>query len=263
VLTAVLAHGAGNVDPALAAAAVIGPALAYGLGASRRRGGRPGRRRRDAAFAGGLAAAGAAIAPPLDLLAAGSVSAHMVQHLLLLAVAAPLLAASAPVATFLRGLPGPARALARRTRRAWFVRSLAAVGRQPVAVAAVHGAVLWAWHAPVPYEAALDDRALHVLAHATFLATAIAAWVVILRSPPAGGLLALFALSLQSSLLAALLTFSPRPWYATYTLSDQQVAGVLMWVPAGLVHLGAGLWLLRTWLADERPGGARPVLGDL
>lgn len=262
VLTPVIAHQGQltwHVDP-LVLVGLVGTAWLYHRGG---RGAEPPWRAR--VFHAGLAAVAVALLTPLDGMAAELASAHMVQHVLLVLVAAPLLALAGPSHRLLRGLPrrlrrasGPVRrrlGLSPPTRR---LRSAAA------AIWLLHVVVLWGWHAAVLYDAALRSPVVHAVEHATFLATAVLFWVVVASVRDRRGIadgtaiLLVFTMSLQSVFLSALLTFAPTPWYEGYAtttaawgldrLADQQLAGVIMWVPAGAVYLVAGLWLVTAWL---------------
>lgn len=226
-----------------------------------------GRRRdpwRDRCFAGAIVALAVALVSPLDPLSGSLASAHMVQHVLIVLVAAPLLAWRPAGPILLAGSPVALRRATARGRRTPLVRSLLAASRQPAAVWLLHVATLWFWHASVPYDAALRSDWIHAAEHASFAVTAVLFWRVVLsprtavRAPYAVGLILVFAMALQSVFLSALLTFATGPWYDAYAgtttawgfepLADQQLAGVIMWVPAGLVHLGVGLGLLVAWL---------------
>jgi len=277
MLTGVVAHagqppaphdlwGAWNLDPVLVAGfAVVVAAYRNGWSGGPRR---DLDRRRARCFTGALLALGVALLSPLDALSGALASAHMVQHLLLVLVAAPLLALSAPSSTLLRGSPLGVRRAAGRWRRRLRLRraSLRAVAH-PVTVWLLHVVTLWFWHAAVPYDAALDNRLLHVIEHASFLVTAVLFWRVVVgtRSPervPNGlGVLSVFAMAMQSVLLSVLLTFARAPWYSGYAttttpwglapLADQQLAGVIMWIPAGLLYLGTALALLAAWIRED------------
>ena len=262
MLTPDTVWGAWNLQPTLLFAFFLA-ALAY----------RRGRQRdvwRARCFAGSLVILGIALVSPLDALAGALASAHMVQHVLLLLVAAPLLALSAPSSTLLRGSPLPLRQAAGRwRRRAGLTHRNLRVLRHPVAVWLLHVAVLWSWHAAVPYDAALDSGLLHAVEHATFLVTALWFWQVVMGARGAGrvpqglGVLLVFGMAMQSVFLSALLTFARTPWYAGYAattapwglepLADQQLAGVIMWIPAGLVYLAVGVTLMVTWLQALEP----------
>jgi putative membrane protein len=238
--------------------------ILYARGA-RRLAARPGAARalgrwRPAGFLGGATVLAVALGSPLHQAAEASLAAHMVQHLLLIVVAAPLLAWGRPL-TVLAVTGTPVRAVVRRT--APLVRALLA---RPLLVWTAHVGVLWLWHLPRPYMAALADPVVHAVEHVTLLGTAVLFWLVVAEPDaaarqgwiPAAGYL--FAAAMQSTVLGALLTLSDSPWYpAAATLEglvDQQRAGVLMWVPGGLVYLGATLTVvarpLRT--AERRSG---------
>jgi cytochrome c oxidase assembly factor CtaG len=281
VLTVVVAHAgepvephdlwaAWNVDPL-----VIG-ALAVVVWAYRR--GRIGGRRRDTdvwrarCFTGALGAIGLALISPLDALSGVLASAHMVQHVLLIVVAAPLLALAAPSSALLRGTPiAVRRATGRWRHRLGLTHANLAPLRHPVGVWLLHVATLWLWHARVPYDAALDNDLVHLVEHASFLATALLFWRVVMGARGAGrvsqgfGVMLIFAMALQSVLLSVLLVFARTPWYDGYAdttsawgfeqLADQQLAGAIMWVPAGFVYVAAGLTLMAAWLRTAERAG--------
>jgi len=200
---------------------------------------------------------------------------HMAEHELLTVVAAPLLAAARPGVPYLLALP-----LARRRRVARWIshggpRRLWRALVRPGVAWALHGAALWLWHAPALFEAALRSEAIHYLQHVTLLATALLFWASILpRRADARtrlvGVFSLFTTSMHMTLLGALLTLSPTVWYASYAtqsapaslsaLEDQQVAGLIMWVPAGLVYVAAALGLCAAVLRGD---GRRPRIGTI
>lgn len=222
--------------------------------------------RRQVAFWAGLTAVAVAVLSPIDTASAALASAHMVQHVLLVLIAAPLLALSAPGAALARGLPGPIRRRAPGLRRrarldAAAVRAL----RSPVGRWLAYVATLWIWHSAALYGAAVDHGALHGAEHGLFLVTALAVWSVILgptrmRVPRGAGVMLVFGLALQTVFLSALLTFAREPWYEPYAntaplwglspLADQQLAGVLMWVPAGFLHVVIAVALLAAWIRE-------------
>jgi putative membrane protein len=226
-----------------------------------------------AAFAAGLAAVALALLSPLDALAGGLFAAHMAQHMLLVMVAAPLLVLGAPGLPLLLALPpGWRRRASRLGRNAVAGGAWRLLNRPPVAWA-LHVGALWLWHLPGPYQAALASQAVHAAEHASFLGTAVLFWWVALvprRRAPAGprsgegqpgvslNLLYLFAAALQGSALGALLVLAPAPLYPLQALgsarlrvaplADQQLAGLVMWIPADLVYLGTAGWLFARWL---------------
>lgn len=274
MLTPILAHSgqplaphdlwsAWNLDPALLGGFLLA-ALAY------RRGQTGGPRRpidtwRAKCFTLALVALALALLSPLDALSSALASAHMVQHLLLLLVAAPLLALSAPSSAILRGSPlAVRRASGRWRRRLGLTHANLAVLRHPAAAWLLHVGVVWFWHAATPYDAALDNELLHVLEHASFLLTAVLFWHTVIGVRGAArvsgglGVLLVFAMAMQSVFLSALLTFARTPWYSGYAtttaswgldpIADQQLAGVIMWIPAGGIYLAVALALLVTWI---------------
>ena len=205
------------------------------------------------AFTTGLAAVAVALLSPLDTLADTSFSAHMGQHLLLMAVAAPLLALGSPELALLWSVSRGTRVvLGREIHRGRYLTSL------PVAFT-LHSFALWAWHAPPLYEAALHDAVLHALEHLTLLGTGLLFWSAAFfglhrnTGQVGAAILYVFAFAAQCTGLGALITLSRTPWYASYpSLDDQVLAGVLMWVPAGMLYLAYALLLLGCWLHPLR-----------
>lgn len=214
-----------------------------------------------------------ALISPLDALGGSLFSAHMTQHQLLMVAAPPLLLLGAPSVGVLWGLPHTVRrtvglALARVGRsRAW--RALT----HPLVAWSLHALAIWAWHVPSLYERTLWSDATHAAQHLSFTGSALLFWWTVLR-PRQGGegvaVLALLATAVHSSILAALLTFSARPWYLAYggrthawglsLLEDQQLGGLIMWVPSGAVYTAVALWLFVAWLgAIERRAAQHPA----
>jgi putative membrane protein len=219
--------------------------------------------RRAYSFVAGLAVVAVALSPPLDGAAGRRFSAHMVQHLLLMLAAAPLLVAARPGAMLLQALPVPLRARVGRTlhRPGWRVARRVATNPVVVLTLAVGG--FWAWHLPRLYEAALTNDGVHVLEHGTFLAGAFLFWSVVLDPGPNRRLSLgatcgfVFAAMLTNIWLAAGLAFATTPLYSVYAghgaeaaLVDQQLAGVVMWVPADVVYFVTLMMLFRRILRD-------------
>jgi putative membrane protein len=219
-------------------------------------------RRRAASFAAGLAVVAVALSPPLDGAAGRRFSAHMVQHLLLILAAAPLLVAGRPGARLMESLPVPRRARLGRSLHRPGCRAIFRLATNPVVVLTVAVGGFWAWHLPRLYEAALRNDAVHVLEHATFLGGAFLFWSIVLDPGPKRrlGLGAtcgfVFAAMLTNIWLSAGLAFAPTPLYAAYAgsgagaLADQQLAGVIMWVPADVVYFVTLVLLFRRLLSD-------------
>ncbi len=168
---------------------------------------------------------------PLCALASALFSARVFHHVLLVAAVAPLLALAFP------------------SRR---------LGSPPLAMlVAANAIILWLWHAPVPYEWGLASVPSYWLMQVSLLASAWLMWRAILAptTQPGPALVALVATIAQMGLLGALIVFAPRPLYLVHLastapwglspLTDQQLGGLLMWVPAMLPYLGVGLW--RAW----------------
>jgi cytochrome c oxidase assembly factor CtaG len=215
-----------------------------------------------------LAVLGLMLALPLHAWGRLRFAPHMAEHELFTVVAAPLLAAGRPAVPYLLALPLAwrrriARWINRGPRRLW--RTLV----RPGVAWALHGAALWLWHAPALFEAALRSEAIHYLQHVSLLATALLFWASILpRRADARtrivGVFSLFTTSMHMTLLGALLTLSPTVWYASYAraspglspLEDQQIAGLIMWVPAGLVYVAVALGLCAALL---REGSGPPI----
>jgi len=220
-----------------------------------------------------------ALCPPVHRLADAWLSVHMIQHLALVLVAAPLLAAGRPATTILGALPRTAR---RRVARIFSGiparRPMRTLLRHPGLAWGTHVGALWAWHTPWLYERALASPALHAAEHASFLLSAVAFWGVLVRPHDrrrlgvGAGLVYLFAAAIQSTVLGALLTLADRPWYAAHrssldqigarsALEDQHVAGLIMWIPAGGVYLAAILALVASWLISPADRPAAPEHG--
>ena len=182
--------------------------------------------------AGGLGLLTLATALAMHPSAESRLWAHMTQHLLLVVVAAPLLAV--PLLQW------------RTPRPSWTT---------VVAWTVAHSVALWAWHLPGPFDAALRSEPLHGLEHICLVGTALGFWWVALATvrhgEPGVGVAAVFVTAMQGIALGGLMTLASRPWYDGFALSDQQVAGVIMWCPAGFVYTGVVAAMLYRWLADR------------
>ncbi|TVP60540.1 MAG: cytochrome c oxidase assembly protein [Halomonadaceae bacterium] len=180
---------------------------------------------------------------PLDGWAKTGTAAHMTQHMLLMVVIAPLWVLSRP-------LPQIAAGGGRRAALLW--RPLLALTRHPLLCAYLHGIAIWFWHAPLFYNLALKEPLWHTIEHASFLGTAGLFWWSVLNSRGnrvPGALLALLVTLMHTGFLGALLTFAQTPLYQeTRDLQDQQLAGLIMWVPGAIPYLVAALWLGHRWL---------------
>lgn len=181
-----------------------------------------------------------AFVSPLCALSSALFSARVAHHLLLISLAAPLLALAFPA-------KGPAS------------------GQRLAALVLIHVGAVWFWHAPAPYAAALSSDAVYWGMEATLLGTAFFVWrdLLAVRTPPLQAGLAHLAIIALMGLLGALITFAPVPLYAPHVpttqafgltaLEDQQLAGLLMWVPAILPNLIAALVRLRQLVEAGHP----------
>lgn len=183
-----------------------------------------------------------AIFGPLDEWAENNTAAHMVQHMLMMVVIAPLWVAARP-------LPQWAAVHAKLVSR--MLAPVLVWVRYPMFAAAVHGAVIWLWHAPKLYVLALQHPWWHVFEHFCFLLTAGLFWWAVLRSQQRAApraLLALLFTLMHTGFLGALLTFAPSSLYgAQRPLEHQQLAGLLMWVMGGFPYFGAAVWIAWRW----------------
>ena len=226
-------------------------------------------------FALGAAMLFGALVSPLDALGETLLSAHMAQHLLLVAVAPPLLLFGKPGIVFAWALPAKSRRYFLGSAVWRFLANIGNALSRPLPAALLHGLALWVWHAPAPFNAAVAGDGVHALEHISFFGTAMLFWRAILEARPsrrAGPALgAAFATLIHSGLLGALITMAPYSLYTWYRgrtelwglspLEDQQLAGLLMWVPLGIVYLAVCLVLANRLVAadDTRPGEATPT----
>jgi putative membrane protein len=210
---------------------------------------------RLASFFSGLAVLWTAVGPPLDGLADAMLSAHMVEHLLLMSVVPPLLLYGLPAVPLLRGLPS-----------AWMLFLLAPLIRSvhlrrfghwllspPVAWVAMNTAFL-GWHIPAAYDFALEHENWHVVEHICFLATSILFWWCVIRPWPAarqrtrwGIIIFLLSADIVNTILSAFLAFCGHPVYTYYLhrpnpfgispIEDQILGAVIMWVFGSLIFL--------------------------
>jgi len=238
---------------------------------------------RDVAFWSALVAILVALQSPLEMLARQLFWIHMVQHLLLIVVAAPLLALASPWTRLWRALPrrlrrGIARPLFKSPRLAP-LRGAYRVLSRPTVIWCLAAGNLWLWHVPAMYDLTLRYHLVHHLEHTLFLGLAIAFWAQLIdqypfRSPLStlGRATYVFTAMIQSWVLAAVLSFATSPLY-TYALlpsrpggisalTDQQLGGGMMWVPGAITYALVFVWLLFRWLAEEdaRTQAVAPVV---
>lgn len=222
--------------------------------------------RRGFLFAAGWLTIAGSLLSPLHELGRHSFTAHMAEHELLMLVAAPLLALSKPLGIFMWALPKSQRlSLARAAHRPAMASGWQRL-TDPLTVTLLQAIALWLWHAPALFDRALQSEAWHALQHLSFLFTALLFWWGITRTQRAEhshgvAALYLFLTALHTGLLGALMSFSISPWYQGYAqldlgaipfglspIEDQQLAGLIMWIPGGVVHAAAALVYLALWL---------------
>jgi putative membrane protein len=214
---------------------------------------------RAASFSLGWTALTVALLSPLAAISEWLFSAHMTQHTLLMLVAAPLIAGGQPVATMTAASGGMAGAAIVSTRFVW-----RPMTSPPVAFAVLLS-VLWLWHVPALHEAALHSSLVHALQHLSFFAAAGAFWWGLVhgrygRYGYGAAVVFVFLTAVHSSVLGALLTVASRVLYPTYAVrgvphgidaqADQQLAGLIMWVPSGVIFILIAIALFAAWLGE-------------
>ena len=218
-----------------------------------------------------------ALVSPLHWLGERLFVAHMVEHEVLMVLAAPLLAFARPAGAFLWALPRGWRIRVGRAVRWRAVAGFWMVARDPLSATVLHAIALWAWHMPALYQSVLVNTFMHRLQHACFFFSAVLFWWALTNGPGRVrgygiALACLFFTTLQTGLLGILLALSRHLWYpqqgdyaAIWGLSwleDQQLAGLVMWVPPSLVYLIVGLYCAARWISGSPRhwNGARHAL---
>jgi cytochrome c oxidase assembly factor CtaG len=230
---------------------------------------------RAACFVGGLATLLIALESPIGTYDQDLFVLHMTQHLLLTALAPPLLLLGAPLLPILWGLPaderrGAGRLLSPRGVLRWLGNGFT----HPYVALPVFLVTFSVWHIPVLYDAAEGQTLIHYTEHVLFFATALLFWWPVIhpnggarRLSRVGGILYFTPGMFVTTLIGALLTFASNPLYSTYAnaprltslsaVDDQQLAGLVMWIPGGMVYIAAVLWLLARALQDEEDAERR------
>jgi len=242
-----------NLDPILLTFLAVA-LLAYVAFAERKTRQTPIALWRRGCFYAGWATGAAALISPLCALSVSLFSARLGQHMILETIAAPLIAFGLPSRLY----TGPSLGRRPVERRHW-----------ELVAAAAFAATLWFWHAPGPYAATFDGPAIYWLMHATSFGAALWLWRAVLEATGeriGGFLAAMFATTLQMGFLGALLTFAVRPFYAVHAfttwpwglspLEDQQLGGIIMWIPAGAIFLTA---IVAGLAAVLQRAGSRPM----
>jgi putative membrane protein len=223
-------------------------------------------------FALGWALLVVALVSPLHWLGERLFTAHMVEHEILMAMAAPLLVVARPMGGMLWALPRHWRPTIGGVGQSRGIAALWGWLTDPLIATVIHGVALWIWHAPTLYEAALSHPFVHWLQHLSFFLTAILFWWALLRGRfrergYGAAIFYLFATALHSGFLGILLSIARAPLFPDQTsraplwgltpLEDQQLAGLIMWVPAGMVYAAAALALAGLWILHSGNLGRR------
>jgi putative membrane protein len=216
-------------------------------------------------FAAGWVTLVLALVSPLHPLGEILFCAHMVQHELLMLLAAPLLVLSKPMVAMIRALPAPVAHRLGQFSNSYGCKCAWGAVSLPLTAWSIHLVVLWGWHAPVLFQATLHSEWVHAAQHLCFLFSALLFWWALIHgyrgvTNYGVAVLYLFTTAIHSGLLGALLTFSRTPWYPDYNqtavwglsaLADQQLGGLVMWVPACTIYIVAGLILFAKWLGES------------
>jgi len=217
-------------------------------------------------FAGGLAVLLACLVSPLDPLSSQLASAHMVQHMTIMTIAAPLIARGSPGLLLGLGLPPVGLSILRKFRR--LIRSLFGRPDKNLVVCwMVYAAVMWTWHYPLFYESALQFPLNHDLQHLSFFLVAMLFWQPIVdpffrpRKNKGAEIFYLFTTTLHATILGVFMTIAPVAWYLHYeglselwnlsVLEDQQLAGLIMWMPACAAYAFCAIWLFSVAIAQS------------
>lgn len=216
-------------------------------------------------FVGGWLVVALALLSPLHDASEQLFSAHMVQHELLMALAPPLLVLGRPMVVMLWGLPAGWRHDVAGVSRLPIFRAVWRAVARPFHAWLIHGLTIWLWHLPALFEAALRSEIVHAVQHSCFIGSALLFWWSIIygqrRAARGMAVVYLFTTAVHTGVLGALMTFSRAPWYGAYAdnaaawgltpMADQQLAGLIMWIPASIAYLIAALTIMQRWLRDS------------
>lgn len=227
-------------------------------------------RSQAACFSFGWLALGVALCSPIDTLSGWLFSAHMLQHEILMIIAAPLIVAGRPLGACAWALPESCRhRLHFATHMRWLRLGWLWL-TAPLSAWWLHALALWLWHIPALFQAALRNEGIHVLQHASFFLSALLFWWAVINGMHTAqrgwSMLLVFTTMLHTAALGTLLTLSTAIWYPAYLrpttalgldlLEDQQLGGLIMWVPASLAYLLVALFISLRWLLPQ-PGTDR------
>ena len=218
-----------------------------------------------ASFAAGWTITAIALLSPIARISEILFSMHMTQHTLLMLVAAPLMAFGQPLLASLWMFSDDARERVAASTRHACITATWRFMTAPLTAFVLQAGALWIWHVPRLYQAALADDGVHAIQHLSFVIAASMFWWAMVhgrygRRGYGLAVVYVFLTALHSGALGALLAFAPSPWYHDYVrrgaawhvdaLADQQLAGLLMWIPAGVVFIVLGLALFAAWMGE-------------
>jgi putative membrane protein len=196
-------------------------------------------------------------------------AAHMTQHEVLMLLAAPLLVLGRPLAPFLMALPVNLRRFLIKAGKLSGIRRIWRWSLSPLVAWLFHAAVLWMWHLPSLFQLTLENEYIHAAQHLSFLLSALIFSEALIyghgnndaRMGYGAAVIYIFTTAIHTSALGALLTFANSVWYPIYDgttsawgltpLEDQQLGGLIMWVPAGLIYVAVGLLLLAAMIRES------------
>lgn len=233
---------------------------------------------RSISFMVGMVALSAALLSPMDVISNDLSWVHMIQHMVLMVVAAPLVMFGSPGMAVPWAIPG-------RWRKRVVVNILGSDGFwsrrlgklfwSPIAIWTANALVLWIWHLPWLYEWALMDALVHDIEHLMFFVVSCLFWRIVVdvrrnrAIEPGPAVLYLFTTSIHSMFLGVFMALSPTPWYPIYfgrtqrwgfgILEDQQIAGMIMWMPACTSYAIVAICLFANWLNRLERRNARFV----
>jgi putative membrane protein len=237
-------------------------AILYARGARPARGIGP---RRQVYFWTGWTILALSLISPMHPLGEVLFSAHMVQHEVLMLIAAPLLVLSRPLVAFLWGMPfGWRRDLGAWSKRPAVQQTWTAL-TAPMIAWWIHAIALWAWHAPALFQATIGNAWIHAAQHASFLGSALLFWWALFYANGersyGTGVFYIFTTAIHTGILGALLTFARTVWYPDYAatapawgltpIEDQQIGGLIMWVGTSTIYLAAVAIVFFRWASRE------------
>lgn len=228
-------------------------------------------------FGAGLMVLTAALLVPLHRIAHSPFTGHMIQHILIVVVAAPLLGAGGAALPMSLALPRRIRRQLNRIRYSDVMRWIRRPAHRALSGGLLFTGVLWFWHLPALYLLAFGNPVVYAVQHISFVVVSWAVWSAVLSpdrhrlSGPLAFLL-LFGVGMPGAALGAVLTLAPEPLYPSPALAggadalaDQQLAGLIMWIPMDVVALGIAMVIFGRWLAGldrDHPAGRGVVQPD-